>query len=580
MKWLNRICAGLGALVILAVVVGLLVSWVGRDRVPGDAVLSVNLEQSVIESVPDDTLARAMLGDQLILRDLVESIDRAADDDRVKALVARIGGASQGTAAVQEIRQAVLRFRESGKPAIAYAETIGEVGPGNQGYYLATAFDEIHMQQSGDIGLVGLATESLFLGGAFEKFDLEPRFDHRHEYKNAKNMFTETGFTEAHEEAEQAVLDDMFSVMVTDIAEARGLNADEVRALIDRGPFLGREALDAGLIDGIAYRSEINGLLEERVGKFELIEQRRYLGLAGRPHKRGTAVAVIHGTGGVGRGESGFSALFGNVFMGSDTVTRAFTDAIDDDKVKAILFRVDSPGGSYVASDAILHKVRMAREAGKPVVVSMGNVAASGGYFVAMDADRIIAQPGTITGSIGVLGGKVLTSDYWEERFGIRWGSLTTSDNATMYSTGHDYSEHGWQRHQDWLDRVYEDFVGQAAAGRDMSYEELEAFAKGRIWTGQQALERGLIDGVGGYGESMAAIRELLELEADAPLKLKAFPQPKGWLELISGGGAQPVATSAAVQALESIQPLMRQLHRAGIVGEKQVLEATPPEVR
>ena len=580
MRWLNRICAGLGALVIVVVVIALIASWVGRDRVPGDAVLSVNLEQAVIESIPDDALARAMLGDQLILRDLVESIDRAAEDDRVKALVARIGGANQGTAAVQEIRQAVLRFRESGKPAIAYAETIGEVGPGNQGYYLATAFDEIHMQESGDVGLVGLIAESMFLAGTLDKLNLEPRMDHRHEYKNAMNTFTETELTDAHREASLAVMEDMFAVMVSDIAEARGLTVQEVRERINRGPFLGQEAVDEGLIDGLAFRSQINTMLEERVGEFETIESRRYLNLAGRAHQKGTGVAVIHGTGGVSRGESGYSPLFGSVNMGSDTVSRAFRNAIDDDDVEAILFRVDSPGGSYVASDAILHMVREAREAGKPVVVSMGNVAASGGYFVAMDADRIIAQPGTITGSIGVLGGKFLTTDFWQERFGITWDAVTSSDNASMYTGTHDYSEHGWQRHQDWLDRVYEDFVGKAAAGRDMSYEELEAFAKGRIWTGQQALERGLIDGVGGYGESMAAIRELLDLDSDAPLKLKTFPQPKGWMELISGGGAQPVATSAAVQALESIQPLMRQLRQAGIIGEKQVLEATPPEVR
>lgn len=579
MRWLNRVCAGLGALVIVVVVIALIASWVGRDRVPGDAVLSVNLEQAVIESIPDDALARAMLGDQLILRDLVESIDRAAEDDRIKALVARIGGASQGTAAVQEIRQAVLRFRESGKLAIAYAETIGEVGPGNQGYYLATAFDEIHMQESGDVGLVGLIAESMFLAGTLDKLNLEPRMDHRHEYKNAMNTFTEKELTDAHREASLAVTEDMFTVMVSDIAEARGLTVQDVRERINRGPFLGQEAVDEGLIDGLAFRSQINQMLEERVGEFETIESRRYLNLAGRPHQKGTGVAVIHGTGGVSRGESGYSPLFGSVNMGSDTVSRAFREAIDDDDVEAILFRVDSPGGSYVASDAILHMVREAREAGKPVVVSMGNVAASGGYFVAMDADRIIAQPGTITGSIGVLGGKFLTTDFWQERFGITWDAVTTSDNASMYTGTHDYSDHGWQRHQDWLDRVYEDFVGKAAAGRGMSYEELEAFAKGRIWTGQQALERGLIDGVGGYGESMAAIRELLELEADAPLKLKAYPPSKGWMELISGGGAQPVATSAAVQALESIQPLMRQLRRAGIVGERAVLEVDAPKV-
>ncbi|MEA5444590.1 signal peptide peptidase SppA [Gammaproteobacteria bacterium AB-CW1] len=580
MKWIKKTCTVLGALVLAGVLIALVSSFFARERVPSEVIISLNLEQPVIESIPDDPLARAMMGDRWVLRDLVEAIDRAAEDRRVKGLVARVGGASQGMAAVQEIRQAIERFRESGKPAIAYAETIGEVGPGNQGYYLATAFDEIHMQESGDIGLVGLISESMFLAGTLEKLDLEPRMDHRHEYKNAKNTFTETEFTEAHREAEQAVLDDLFEEMVSDIAQSRGLSDLEIRDLINRGPFLGVEAVDAGLIDGLAYRHELDGLLEAKVGRFTTMESRHYFRLAGRPHKRGTGVAVIHGTGGVMRGESGYDPVFGSVSMGSDTVVRAFRDAIEDDSIKAILFRVDSPGGSYVASDAILAMTRKAREAGKPVVVSMGNVAASGGYFVAMEADRIIAQPGTITGSIGVLGGKFLTTDFWLERFGISWDAVTTADNASMYSGGHDYTEHGWQRHQDWLDRVYEDFVAKAAAGRNMSYDELEAFAKGRIWTGQQALDRGLVDGVGGYGEAMAAVRELLELEVDAPLKLKTYPEPKGWLNLLAGGRAEPVASRAALRALESIQPLMRELHRAGIVGDKDVLEITPPEVK
>lgn len=572
-RWFGRFFTSIGVLVVVLAVVGVVVALSSREKVPERTVLLIDFEQQALEAVPQDPLAGIVLSERIIVRELVDALDAAAADDRVKGVIARIGG-GHPMAMTQEFRQAVQRFRASGKPAIAFAETLGEVGPGNTGYYLAAAFDEIYLQESGDIGLVGLAANSMFVRGMLEKLELEPRFDHRHEYKNAMNMLTERAFDEAHREATGAIIESMFTVMSSDIAADRGMSAAEFAALVDRGPYLGGEAVDAGLVDGLAYRDEVFARVEELSGgAFETLSPAAYLAIEGGPHDEGTGVALIYGNGGVQRGQSSFDPLSGSVAMGSDTVTRAFRDALEDDDVKAILFRVDSPGGSYVASDAIWRMTVKAREAGKPVVVSMGNVAASGGYFVSMASDRIIAQPGTVTGSIGVVGGKFLTRDFWEENFGITWDTVQTSANAGMYVGLHDYTEGGWARYQAWLDRVYDDFTGKVARGRGMSREAVHEVAKGRVWTGAQSIDNGLVDGVGGFAEAQAAVRELLSLAPDAPLHIKIFPVEKPWFQRLVPGSEPDSAAVAAVRALEQFQPLVKMLRQAGVLGERHALE-------
>lgn len=572
-RWFGRFFTSIGVLVVVLAVVGVVVALSSREKVPERTVLLIDFEQQALEAVPQDPLAGIVLSERIIVRELVDALDAAAADDRVKGVIARIGG-GHPMAMTQEFRQAVQRFRASGKPAIAFAETLGEVGPGNTGYYLAAAFDEIYLQESGDIGLVGLAANSMFVRGMLDKLELEPRFDHRHEYKNAMNMLTERAFDEAHREATGAIIESMFTVMSSDIAADRGMSAAEFAALVDRGPYLGGEAVDAGLVDGLAYRDEVFARVEELSGgAFETLSPAAYLAIEGGPHDEGTGVALIYGNGGVQRGQSSFDPLSGSVAMGSDTVTRAFRDALEDDDVKAILFRVDSPGGSYVASDAIWRMTVKAREAGKPVVVSMGNVAASGGYFVSMASDRIIAQPGTVTGSIGVVGGKFLTRDFWEENFGITWDTVQTSANAGMYVGLHDYTEGGWARYQAWLDRVYDDFTGKVARGRGMSREAVHEVAKGRVWTGAQSIDNGLVDGVGGFAEAQAAVRELLSLAPDAPLHIKIFPVEKPWFQRLVPGSEPDSAAVAAVRALEQFQPLVKMLRQAGVLGERHALE-------
>ena len=488
-------------------------------------------------------------------------------------LVARIGEAPLGFADIQEIRDAVLAFRKAGKPAVAWGETFGEFAPGNRSYYLASAFEEIWLQPSGDVGLTGIMAESPFLKGTFDKVGLVPRMDHRYEYKNAMNMYTETKFTPAHREATGKVVDSLFGQIVNGIATARKLSPEEVRARFDAGPFLGKEAQDAKLVDGMAYRDEFYEKAKAKMKaggkageKAHFLSLPAYIDKVGRPNEKGARIALIYGLGGVQRGKSKYDPVQDSQSMGSETVAGAFRSAIEDKEVKAILFRVDSPGGSYVASDTIWRETVRAKAAGKPVIVSMGNVAGSGGYFVAMAADKIVAQPGTITGSIGVLGGKMLTNGLWE-KLGLSWDELHTSKNATMFSGTHDYSPEEWARFQAWLDRVYVDFTSKVASGRKLPKEKVLEIARGRIWSGEDAKAIGLVDELGGIPVALKLARAAAKLPADAKVELKQFPAKKSPIEAILDrrSGEREAAVEMATRALEAVRPAARAARLLGV---------------
>ncbi|GAB4223012.1 MAG: S49 family peptidase [Acidobacteriota bacterium] len=571
----------------VAVVLGLLAAagLIGKPSVARQTILELDLEQPVIEAVPDSPAGQLLMKELMTTRTIVEALLRGAEDDRVVALVARIGGGGLSMAQAQEIRDAVAAFRESGKPAIAFAETFGEVGPGNVGYYVATAFDEIWLQPSGDLGLTGFMLESPFIRKTLDKLDIKVRMDHRYEYKNAMNTFTETKFTAPHREALEALLDAWHGQLVAGIAQGREIAPDEVERLIDRGPYLGREAVDAGLVDRLGYRDEMLAALREDVGESaRLLYVSRYRQRAGGPWAKGRRIALVYGVGAVTRGESAFDVLSGTQTMGSDSVTRALRAATEDDDVVAIVFRVDSPGGSYVASDAIWREVNRARDAGKPVIVSMGGVAGSGGYFVAMSADRILAQPGTITGSIGVLGGKFVTTGFWD-KLGVTFDEVHRAENATMYSSIRDYSPFGWSRHQAWLDRVYDDFTRKVAEGRSLPLERVREIAKGRIWAGSDALELGLVDELGGLARAVELARELAGLEPDEPVALRVYPRPKGLLEALRAGqreSSEQVLARELQAILARVQPAVRLAERVGLVEPAERPLAVPelPAVR
>jgi protease-4 len=577
-KALVRVLATIGASVLLSLTVSLVAGTVLRHHVKDGTVLQIDFADGVVEYYPH-SIRDVFVVPPVTVRDVVDALGRAAADDRVTALVARVGDARLGLASFQEIRDAVLAFRASGKQAIALAETFGEFGPGNGAYFLATAFDEIALQPSGDIGLTGLSSETPFVRGALDKLGVKPRLDHRREYKSAMNVFTETGFTAPHREASERVLESQFSQIVRGIAEGRGLSEDAVRALVAKAPLSSDEARAAKLVDKVAYRDEVWDALRKPDGKLPpRLGIGSYLARAGRAaDDEGDVVALIYGVGSVHRGRSSWGMLSNEPTMGADTVAAAFRAAVDDDDVRAILFRVNSPGGSYIASDTIWREVLRARRKGKPVVASMGDVAGSGGYFVAMGADRIVAQPGTVTGSIGVLAGKMVTGALWS-RLGVEWGDLDTGPNASMWSPTKDYTDAQWQRLQEFLDRIYADFVDKAADGRALPRERMQEIARGRIWSGEDAKELGLVDELGGFPVALRAIRELAGIAPDGAVRLRVFPRTRSPLELalarITGGEEDDEASLAApadniltqVRRVPEVRALLSMLDGQGTV--------------
>ena len=569
-KAIVRFLAIVGALFLIGLVI-VTVTVIGKKgRVPSRTILEANFDQTLLEDIPATPTAQLMLNDKQTLRDVVDAIDRGAADDRVIGLVAKIGAAAMGMAHTQELRDAVLRFRAHKKFAVAYAETFGEFGPGNGAYYLATSFDHIYLQPSGDVGLTGIILESAFIKGTLSKLGMSFHGDHRYEYKNALNFYTDTKYTGPHKEAMTAIMNSWFNQMKDGICQARQIGPEKFQAVIDAGPYFGQEAVDAKLVDAVAYRDDVYSKVKGQAGNdAELLYLDKYLDRAGRPHDRGKTVALVFGVGAVTRGKSDYDPVQGNQNMGSDTVAGAIRAAADDKDVKAILFRVDSPGGSYVASDTIWREVVRARRAGKPVVVSMGNLAGSGGYFVAMAADKIVAEPGTITASIGVLGGKMLTSGLWD-KVGVSWDEVHDGDNATMFTGTHDYTPAEWGRFEAWLDRVYVDFTSKVADGRKLPKEKVLEMAKGRIWSGQDAKNLGLVDELGGYDTALKMAKKVAGMAESDEVKIVVFPRPKTLFESVVSSGGRDNSDKEGVsetlaRILKVVQPVARQLNAAGI---------------
>jgi len=569
-KAIVRFLAILGALSLIGTLI-VMVAVIGvRGRVPSKTILEANFEEAFPENVPDTATAHLMLDQRQTLRDVVDAIDRGANDDRVVGMIARIGASSLGMAQTQEIRDAIQGFRAHKKFAVAYSETFGEFGPGNGAYYLATAFDHIYLQPSGDVGLTGIIMESPFVKGTLSKLGMSFHGDHRYEYKNALNTFTETKYTTWHKEAMTAIMNSWFNQIKDGICQARHIAPDKFQALVDAGPYLGKEAVAAKLVDAIAYRDEVYGDVKSKAGDgAELLYLDKYLNRARRPHERGKTVALVFGVGNVTRGKSDYDPVQGSQNMGSDTVASAIRTAAEDKDVKAILFRVDSPGGSYVASDAIWREVVRARQAGKPVIVSMANLAGSGGYFVAMAADKIVAEPGTITASIGVLGGKMLTRGLWD-KVGLSWDEVHLGENATMFTGTHDYTPAEWGRFQAWLDRVYVDFTSKVADGRKLPQEKVLEIAKGRIWSGQDAKNLGLIDELGGYDTALNLAKKAAGVAEGDDVKIVVYPRPKTLLESVIARRGPDNSDKEAVgqtlaRILQVVQPVASELNAVGI---------------
>jgi protease-4 len=541
-----------------------------RQRQTAPLILELDLTEGLAEGPVTDPLAMVVARRRGRLLDVIEGLRRARHDDRVRALVAKVGGGRLGLARMQEVREAVADFRQSGKLAVAWAESFGEFTHGNLPYYLATAFDRIYLQPSGSLGLTGVAVEQLFLHDALAKAGVDFQSAKRHEYKTAADNLTERGFTGPAREAAERLAVSVAEQLTAAIAERRGKSAADARALLDRGPFLAEEALAEGLVDALGYRDEVYADVRKEAGREAILQyvaryQRGHM-MAQRirrlPNPRERFVAVIYASGPIRQGRSNRSPL-GDGAMGSDTVTAALRAVTADDRARAVLLRVNSPGGSAIASDAIWREVVRTRNAGKPVVVSMADVAASGGYYISMAADLIVAQPGTLTGSIGVILGKPVFQELFD-RVGITTDSVALGARATMFAPTHPFSQDEWDRINSWLDAIYRDFTQKVAAGRRMPVERVDEIARGRVWTGADAAANGLVDEIGGLHTAAEIARRRAGLPADAPLRVYPRYTPLDQLRQPDSSEARPAAADALWFG-EGWGPAWRLAARAGL---------------
>ncbi|HZA11058.1 signal peptide peptidase SppA [Mycobacterium sp.] len=527
--------------------------------VPNGCVLELDLLSVPPESGGFDPLAMITSGGRpLLLREAVDAIHRAADDSRVAALIARVQIPAAPAGPVQELRAAIAAFSDA-KPSLAWAETY----PGTLSYYLASAFREAWMQPSGTVGLVGFSAHALFLRSALDKAGVEAQFIARGEYKSAANLFTQDSYTDAHREADTRLVESLHSQVWQAIADSRHLDVAAVDALADRAPLLRDDAVSGGLIDRIGFRDEAYDRIAELAGApidSDTDEEppRLYLSryarasaprpgvptpkVPGRKPKPTIAVVTVAGPIVSGRGGPRVLPFVANS-SGGDTIAAGLREAAAADEVAAVVLRVDSPGGSVTGSETIWREVARVRKEGKPVVASMGAVAASGGYYVAMDADKIVANPGTITGSIGVVTGKLIARDL-KERLGVGSDAVRSNSNADAWSVDAPFTPEQRAQVEAEADLFYADFVRRVAQGRNLSEPDVEAVARGRVWTGVDALERGLVDELGGLRTAIARAKVLAGLEPDADARIVGYPGSSLLEYLRPRPSSQPAAAS------------------------------------
>src|SRR6201996_3183882 len=501
-------------------------------------------------------------GRPLVLREAVSALHRAADDARVAGLIARVQLPAAAAGPVQELRDAVAAFTAV-KPSLAWAETY----PGTLSYYLASAFGEVWMQPSGTVGLIGFATNALFLRDALEKAGIEAQFVTRGEYKSAANLFTEDRYTDAHREADTRLLDSLRAQVWLAIADSRKIGQDALDELADHAPLLRDVAVESGLIDRVGFRDEAYARVAELAGakgispdsgdadgddappRLYLSRYARATGPGGpaRPSIPGrgpkSTIAVVTLAGPIVSGRGGSRLPFGSSNAGGDTIAAALREAAADDSVSAIVLRVDSPGGAITASETIWREVARARERGKPVVASMGAVAASGGYYGAMAADAILANPATVTGSIGVITGKLVIRDLMG-RLGVASDTVRTNANADAWSIEAPFTPEQQAHREAEADLFYADFVERVAAARNLTTEAVDIVARGRIWTGADAHERGLVDELGGFREAVRRAKVLAGLDEDDEVRMVSYPH-SSLLDMVRPrASSQPAAAS------------------------------------
>src|SRR3954469_19276003 len=504
----------------------------GREpAVPSDATLVLRVGGPLAELAPNDVVGYLRGTRAPTVRAIVDNLRKAKVDSRIRAVLLKpTGFESPFWPKVQEVRDAVLDFKKSGKPVYAYVEYGGD-----REYYLASAADKVFLMPSTPLDLTGVATYELFLRGTLDKVGVYPDLHRIGDYKTAVNTFKEKSFTAAHKEMDESMNRDLYEQIVRGIADGRKKQESDIRALIDQGPFLPEDALHAGLVDDVAYEDQVDDKLRggEKRTRVDTDDYGR-VSPASVGLNKGPRVAVIYASGTIASGKSGYDPVNGAV-AGSETLIDYIRQARRDSSIRAIVLRVDSPGGSATASDAIWRELMITKEerADRPLVVSMSDLAASGGYYIAMPAQVIVAQPSTLTGSIGIFGGKFVTGGLYE-KLGAHIEATSIGKHAEINGPARPYNPDEVKKLQEQLQAFYDQFVEKVAEARHTTPEKIDAIAQGRAGTGQQAKENKLVDELGGLDRAISIAKQRAKIAADADVEIQIYPAPKSFYEVIS----------------------------------------------
>jgi protease-4 len=518
------------ALIFVAVMVsaaGLIFTalLVGREpQVSGNSVLLLKVSGDLQELEPGGVIGQIFTAPPTV-RSVIDTLRKAKVDTRVTGIIIRPAGTAALWATVLEVRDAITEFRTSGKPVIAYLEQGAE-----QEFYLASACDKVFLMPTASLDLTGIASYELFLRGTLDKIGAYPDVLHVGEFKTAANTFTEKGFTPSHREMAESLNRDLYEQLVRGLASGRRKQEDEIRALIDHGPFLPEDAIRAGLVDDVAYEDELDDKVVLAKGTPRYTSDTEYRRI--RPQSlglnKGPRIAILYAVGMISTGESSEE---GAQVVGSETMVDALRKVRADHSIKAVVLRIDSPGGSAIASDVIWREVMLTR-AVKPVIASMSDVAASGGYYIAMPAHQIVAEPATLTGSIGVVMIKFAIGGTLD-KLGMNMEGVTSGRYADIYSPVRRFTPDERVKIEAHMQATYDAFVEKAAAGRQMTPERIDAIAQGRVWTGHQAKDLGLVDELGGLQTALSLAKTRAKIDADAEVELVVYPQRKSFYELV-----------------------------------------------
>ena len=553
------IITGIVVSLVLVVLIGLAAFVASfRHREPPiaeNSVLTLRVAGQLPDYVPDDPLRKIFGGSDQSLSNLVLQFKKAKVDKRIKMILLTVDMSAAGWGKSEEIRDAIADFQSSGKPVYAYMEYATD-----KEYYIASACDKVYLAPPGELFINGLAADVMFFRGSLDKLGIYPDMIQMGKYKTAVETFTRKDMSDENREMVNSLLDDNYNRYVEAIAKARGKSAPDVRAIIDDAPYSSAKAKELGLIDGVAYRDELEKELKTKLGykesdELNLIRSASYsevdpesLGL-----DKGEKIAVIYATGDIGSGRSENSPG-GEQWIGSETLAKALNDARDDKSIKAIVIRVDSPGGSGLASDVIWHAVEAAK-AKKPVVISMSDVAASGGYYISAGANKIIAQPSTITGSIGAFAGKPVIKGFYDW-LGISNEYILKGKQAGMFRETEKFTPEERAKFEEFIKRMYyEDFIPKVAKGRNKTPEYVDSIAQGRVWTGAQGKERGLVDEFGGLDRAVEVAKELANIPKDKGVHRVILPYPQSFIQELLNNGSEQTRIRTQQQAALAALP-------------------------